>query len=121
MLLIFVLRCNYIFLDLRCVSFLYNCKGASSFCTRLSHKIRELNPNNSFLVMNRTPNYSVDQSLTELNPNNLRISRIFSRTIFLLSCKTEISSLNNSESLPIIPELFPNHELLTSPNRPLII
>ena len=75
---------------------------------------------------NQKPNYSVDQTLTEINPNNSLIlrtfpefnelftnfSRIFPRTIiffcFLLSYMTEISDPDNSESFPnyiwIIPE-----------------
>ena len=77
---------------------------------------------------NRTPNYSVDRTLTELNPNNWRIlrtfpefyelfpnftnySRIFPKTIiFLLSCRTEISDPNNSES-------FPNYTQIISKSR----
>ena len=81
---------------------------------------------------NQTPNYSVDQTLTELNPNNLRILRIFPnltnylqifpRTFFFCSL-TGLRSLvriipNHSR---IIPELFMNHKFLTSPNRTRII
>ena len=72
---------------------------------------------------NQMPNYSVDRTLNKLNLNNLQIllifpefyelfvnfSQIFIRTFFfLLSCRTEISDLDNSESFPnyiwIIPE-----------------
>ena len=42
---------------------------------KYSDKICELNLNNSFFFMmpNRTSNYSVDRTLTELNPYNSRI------------------------------------------------
>ena len=74
-----------------------------------SHKISELNPNNSFFFV--MPNYLVDRTLTELNPNNSRILQFFIKfyelfanfshnflfLFFLLSCKTETSDPNNSK------------------------
>ena len=73
---------------------------------------------------NRTTNYSVDRTLTELNPNNSQILRTFSEIftnfsnffqeyiyffVFFLSRRTEIFDLDNSESFPnyiqIISEL----------------
>ena len=99
------------------------------WCSDHNDKIRVLYPNYTrifffFCVMsNWMPNYSVDRTLTELNPNNSLILRTFSEFseffpnffgLFFLFCRTKISDPDNSK-------LFPNHEFLISPNRTRII
>ena len=87
-------------------------------------------------MLNRTPNYSVDRTLTKLSPNNSWILRFFCEFYELFAnffhnifCCCFFCSLAGLRSLIriifnyswIIPELFPNHKFLISPNRTWII